>query len=264
MDGEHGDKVEYFIMDLMEPRSSSCCPRSLFSPISLVLHILTASRMFWESLPCIRSHAPAGHMVQHFVTGLMVVDRRFPGATILGASSSTPSANHPFSVPPTSSEFRYALVCGRCTRFQALNVQTGSMSWFLGFCRRCGVPVVSCCGQRQSEFGSTLRRPWLAVAAAAIQVWSDIAESLCFFPSVIGLLSSFIKSIRPIHGSNWSYPCLHFSGCVGVVSVMATPAPTSAATMATAIISTTTPNRGRRRHLCGCAQHVAHITAFKR
>ena len=42
----------------------------------------------------------------YFVTGLMVGDRRFPGATILGARFSTSSANHPASVPPTGSELR--------------------------------------------------------------------------------------------------------------------------------------------------------------
>ena len=36
--------------------------------------------------------------------GLMVGDRRFPGATILGARFSTSSANHPVSVPPTGPE----------------------------------------------------------------------------------------------------------------------------------------------------------------
>ena len=46
----------------------------------------------------------AGHMVVCFVTGQMVGDRRFPGATILGARSCTPSANHPVSVPPTGPE----------------------------------------------------------------------------------------------------------------------------------------------------------------
>ena len=44
----------------------------------------------------------------HFVTGPMVGDRRFSGATILGASFSTASANHPLSVPPTGPELRDA------------------------------------------------------------------------------------------------------------------------------------------------------------
>ena len=62
--------------------------------------------MFWSSVPCIRSHKSAGQFIVNFVTGLMVGDRRFPGATILGGSFSTSSANHPVSVPPTGSEPR--------------------------------------------------------------------------------------------------------------------------------------------------------------
>ena len=45
-------------------------------------------------------------MVVHFVTGPMVGDRRFPGATVLGTIFSTSSANHPLSVPPIESELR--------------------------------------------------------------------------------------------------------------------------------------------------------------
>ena len=33
--------------------------------------------MFWSSVPCIRSHKSAGHLVVYFVMGLMVGDRRF-------------------------------------------------------------------------------------------------------------------------------------------------------------------------------------------
>ena len=57
--------------------------------------------MFWYPVPCIRSHKSAGQSFVNFVMGLMVGDRRFPGATILGARFSTSSANHPVSVPPT-------------------------------------------------------------------------------------------------------------------------------------------------------------------
>ena len=71
--------------------------------------------------PCIRSIASAGHLVVYFVTVLMVGDRRFPRATVLGGEISSPSANHPLSAPPTSPELRDALLCGRCTRWQALN-----------------------------------------------------------------------------------------------------------------------------------------------
>ena len=41
--------------------------------------------MFWFSVPCIRSHKSAGQSFVNFVMGLMVGDRRFPGATILGS-----------------------------------------------------------------------------------------------------------------------------------------------------------------------------------
>ena len=40
--------------------------------------------MFWSSVPCIRSLKSAGLFIVNFVMGLMVGDRRFPGATILG------------------------------------------------------------------------------------------------------------------------------------------------------------------------------------
>ena len=66
-------------------------------------------------VPCTRSHESAGHLVVYFVTGPMVGDRRFPGATILGGEFSTSSANHHLSVPPTGSELRDALLSGQCT-----------------------------------------------------------------------------------------------------------------------------------------------------
>ena len=56
--------------------------------------------------------------VVNFVMGLMVGDRRFPGATILGARFSTSSANHPVSVPPTGPEHADASWCGQCTSWQ--------------------------------------------------------------------------------------------------------------------------------------------------
>ena len=59
-----------------------------------------------SSVPCTRNPESAGHLVVYFVTGLMVGDRRFPGATMLGARFSTSSANHPVSVLPTGSEPR--------------------------------------------------------------------------------------------------------------------------------------------------------------
>ena len=33
---------------ILDPRSSSCCQRSPLSPFSLVLHVLTVSRTFWD------------------------------------------------------------------------------------------------------------------------------------------------------------------------------------------------------------------------
>ena len=41
--------------------------------------------MFWFSVPCIRSHKSARRFIVNFVVGLMVGDRRFLGATILGS-----------------------------------------------------------------------------------------------------------------------------------------------------------------------------------
>ena len=61
-----------------------------------------------------------GQFFVNFVMGLMVGDRRFPGATILGARFFTSSANHPVSVPPTGRELSDASWCGQCTRWQVL------------------------------------------------------------------------------------------------------------------------------------------------
>ena len=77
--------------------------------------------MFWDFFSLHQKHrASAGHLVVYFVTGLMVGDRRFPGATILGARFSTSSANHPVSVPPTGPELADASLCGQCTSWQVL------------------------------------------------------------------------------------------------------------------------------------------------
>ena len=65
------------------------------------------------SVPCTRSPESAGQFFVNFVMGLMVGDRRFPGATILGASSSTSSANHRVSVPPTGN-----IADAQCTSWQ--------------------------------------------------------------------------------------------------------------------------------------------------
>ena len=54
-------------------------------------------------------------------------ERRFPGASILGTSFATPSADHPLSVPPTGPELPDDLRGGQCTRWQIQYVQTGSI-----------------------------------------------------------------------------------------------------------------------------------------
>ena len=72
--------------------------------------------------------ASAGHMVVSVVTGQMVGDLRFTGATILGSRSFTPSANHPVSVPLTGPEHSDASWCGQCTRWQVVYTQMGSCS----------------------------------------------------------------------------------------------------------------------------------------
>ena len=63
--------------------------------------------MFWDFGSLHQKHrASAGQFIVNFVMGLMVGDRRFPGATILRGRFSTFSANHPLSVPQTGSEHR--------------------------------------------------------------------------------------------------------------------------------------------------------------
>ena len=49
-----------------------------------------------------------------------------PGRQYWGASTSTSSANHRFSVPPTGSVHRDASCCGQCTRWLVQNFQTGT------------------------------------------------------------------------------------------------------------------------------------------
>ena len=76
----------------------------------------------------------------HFVTGQMVGDRQFPGATNWEAGFSTSPVNHPVSVPPTGCVHRDAFWCGQCTRWQVLCVRTGSLSClqFTTLRRLCG------------------------------------------------------------------------------------------------------------------------------
>ena len=77
---------------------------------------------------------------------------RSPGRQYRGARLSTPSANHPVSVPPTGPELCDALLCGRCTRWQALNVQTGSLSWCMVSLSTLRRPSGQLLRQRQSVF----------------------------------------------------------------------------------------------------------------
>ena len=119
--------------------------------------------------PFIRSIASAGQFIVNFVMGLMVGDRRFPGATILGASCSTTSANHPVSVPPTGPELPERFL----------------LFWDFGslYQRRCG--VIPYALSRQPYFtSSSLRRPRLGVTAQAsgtslsdISATPDVAAS---------------------------------------------------------------------------------------
>ena len=114
-----------------------------------------------SSVPCIRSPASAGHLVVHFVTGQMVGDRWFPGATILGAICSTTSANHPVSVPPTGPELPERFL----------------LFWDFGslYQRRCGV-VSDALSRQPSSSSTSLRRLRLGVAAQA----SGTSHPRCF------------------------------------------------------------------------------------
>ena len=54
--------------------------------LSLSAGFFLVVRCSWSSVPCIRSHESAGHMVVYVVTDQMVGDRRSPG-TVLGVES---------------------------------------------------------------------------------------------------------------------------------------------------------------------------------
>ena len=102
-------------------------------------------RLFWFTVPCIRSHKSVGQFIVNFVMGLMVGDRRFPGATMLGGRFSTSSTNHPVSVPPTGSEprdgFSFGVVLGtsvHSTRGVAASFLTRCRGSRLLRPRRCG------------------------------------------------------------------------------------------------------------------------------
>ena len=111
--------------------------------------------MFWDFGSLHQKHrASAGHLVVYFVTGLMVGDPRFPGATILGARFSTYSANHPVSVPPTGSDPGDGFLSGLFWDFGSL------------YQRRCGV-VSDALSRQPSSSSTSLRRLRLGVAAQA-------------------------------------------------------------------------------------------------
>ena len=135
MEREQGDKVE-----------SSCCQRSLLSPLSLVLHFLTFSRMFWDSGSLHPKRCVGGTYGAALRDGLMVSERRFPGASTPGASFATPSANHPLSVPPTGPELLDGLLCGTVYEMAGPVHSVGFNFLCIVLARRCGVIVASCCG----------------------------------------------------------------------------------------------------------------------
>ena len=83
--------------------------------------------LYFLGLRFLAPEAPSrGQFFVNFVMGLMVGDRRFPGATILGARFSTSSANHLVSVPPTGPEHSDASWCGQCTSLQVQYFLTGA------------------------------------------------------------------------------------------------------------------------------------------
>ena len=155
----------------------------------------------------------------NFVMGLMVGDRRFPGATILGARFSISSANHPVSVPPTGPEHSdasyewwvlftltvlsswiflpvlrdgffcvlglrivvQAVAARRQVQNFVMNSPSGLLWDFGSLCqRRCGV-VSDALSRQPSSSSTSLRRLWLGVAAQACGTsLSDISA----FPDV--------------------------------------------------------------------------------
>ena len=181
--------------------------------------------------------------------------RRFPGATILKARSSTPSANHPVSVPPTGPELCDALLCGRCTRWQALNVQTGSLC-------RCMVSL------------STLRRPSgqllrqrQSVAASMADCCGSSNSGLVDVPASLLLTVSicFHASLLTFESSeSWVELVVSMLAlqrlCI-VVSVVDTSANERSNDRADNVLYDGS-NDCRRSKLHACAHHIAHIWSF--
>ena len=127
-----------------------------------------------------RSHASAGHWVVHFVTGLMVGDRRSPrrqcwGRVCLPLPSTIQcrfrGLVQNFVMPLCVDDVRD----GRprtSRRIQCLG------AWFFVDVAASQWPAVAAAAVLIVQ---TLRRPWLTVATAAILDWSDVAVS----PSVL-------------------------------------------------------------------------------
>ena len=110
--------------------------------------------------PCIRSHASAGHLVVHFVTGQMVGDRRSPGATILG--------ERVFLLLPSTIPCRFRRQVAHIAMPSGVDSVRDGRSCTFGrvhfpVCSLRGVFVASCCGS--SKRASTQRRGcWSAVS----------------------------------------------------------------------------------------------------
>ena len=119
--------------------------------------------MFWFSVPCIRSHKSAGQFIVNFVMGLMVGDRRFPGATILGGRGS-------LLLPPTIPSQSRRLV---------QNIVMDSLSglfWDFGsLCQRRRGVVSFTLSRQPSSSSTSLRRLRLGVTAQASGTFA------CFF-----------------------------------------------------------------------------------
>ena len=102
--------------------------------------------MFWSSVPCIRSLKSAGQFIVNFVMGLMVGDRRFPGATILGVETiyllSQPSRVSPAGFSRRDGSF---FLC---------NLTVSFVFWYFGSAGRRGVAWVAV-----QQCYWTLRRP---------------------------------------------------------------------------------------------------------
>ena len=157
----------------------------------------------------------------HFVTDLTVGDRRFPGATILGASSPI--------LPPTVQRRSRRLVQNFAMPCCVDSVRDGDLvhsdGWILqksiAFVRRCGVTRASCCGSDNqvlyrrcgvllpdsarrdgcTRSGTSVRSTskrraslWQAVAAAAIRDITDVAASL--WPAFAAAANPSFQAVR--------------------------------------------------------------------